>query len=66
MEIIGGNPDYIKMKYFIFRACWPQFDQGIYIVQASNKTDAESKLKRSGLNPRHWTYVRYSECEVMI
>jgi hypothetical protein len=45
------------MKYFIFRACWSQTDQDIYIIKALDKKDAEYKIKKSPLNPHHWEYI---------
>ena len=49
------------MKYFIFRACWSQTDQDIYIVEAANKKAAENKLTISPLNPHHWDYIGVSD-----
>lgn len=48
------------MKYFIFRACWSQTDQDIYIVEATDKKDAETRIRRSPLNPHHWEYMGQS------
>ena len=45
------------MKYFIFRACWSQTDQELYIIIAHDKKDAEKRLIKSPLNPHHWEYV---------
>ena len=53
------------MKYFIFRACWSQTDQDIYIIQADNKKDAETKLIKSPLNPHHWEYMGMSENKIL-
>lgn len=46
-----------SMQYFIFRACWSQTDQDIYIIKAHDKKDAEYRIKKSPLNPHHWEYM---------
>ena len=54
-----------KIKYFIFRACWSQTDQDIYIIQADNKESAMLKINRSPLNPHHWEYVGKSDNNIL-
>ena len=53
------------MKYFIFRACWSQTDNDIYIVQALDKKAADTKLIRSPLNPHHWEYIGQADNPIL-
>lgn len=53
------------MKYFIFRACWSQTDQDIYIIKADNKKDAAQRLIKSPLNPHHWEYIGRSDNKIL-
>ena len=53
------------MKYFIFRACWSQTDQDIYIIQADTKLAADIKLMKSPLNPHHWDYIGQTDNKIL-
>lgn len=52
-------------KYFIFRACWSQTDQDIYIIRANDKKDAEYRIKKSPLNPHHWEYMGQTDNSIL-
>ena len=53
------------MKYFIFRACWSQTDQDIYIIKAYTKKEAEEKIICSPLNPHHWDYMGQTDNSIL-
>lgn len=53
------------MKYFIFRACWSQTDQDIYIIKAATREDANRIITRSPLNPHHWDYMGSTDNNIL-